>query len=858
MLSQLTIPKERASDTALDQRKLYSLGMDHVQRLARRIWTDYNIHDPGTTTLELLCYTLTELAYRSSFPVKDLLASAANNPAEMKKQFFTARQILPNRPLTLLDYRKLLIDLKGVKNAWLQPYPLTYYADTIKGVLLRTDPGLPGIKPVEIRGLYDVIVEYEDDVTAEDEKADVMKTVGQRLHANRNLCEDFVDFSEIKTQDFLLCCELELAPEADVALVEAEIFFQVQQYLAPSVSNYTLSEMLARKKADGTALAADDIFNGPLLDCGFIDDIELAHADLRTEIRLSDVISILMDIEGVRAVRDIVVNPDETDHALENKWIVPIADRRKALLNKKQSRVVYYKRNMPVTADASRVITHHSALVEAARAKAETAVPYDLDIPLGTFRQPSSYYSVQNHFPAIYGLSELGFSGMATNKEKALAYQLKAYLLFFDQIMANYFSQLSHVKELLSADPALKRTYFCQVIDSFPDAKDIYTENPLASLEEAAEGKETFVDRRNRFLDHLIARFAERFTEYAHVAYSAFSVKSESMIEVKCDFLKDYPAISAGRLLAWNYSLKADADLWNSANVSGLEKRLAKLLGIRNFARRNLGDIAYDVYAEIDASPGDEFRWRVRKKDTGNIVLSSSTKYATQELAKKEMQRAISLATTPAGYQKKTASNGMHFFNIVDGAGEIIGRRIKYFDSEELMNAAIDELMEYLRTHYSDEGMYLIETILLRPEEADLFLDICPDPNCIDCSEEDPYSYRIHVILPAYSSRFASMDFRRFVEEVIREETPAHILPRICWISRDDMAKLEKAYRDWIYLKAGAETAQRPDKFKAFIDTLFAVRNVYPSQKLHECDCGEDQPKFLLGQTALGSMENEP
>jgi len=1088
MLSQLTIPKEKSSETALNQETLYAIGLGHVQRLSSRIWTDYNVHDPGITTLELLCYAITDLGYRANFLVKDLLASETNNADEMKKQFFTARQILPNRPLTLLDYRKLLIDLEGVKNAWLQSAALSYYADTIEGKLfgpailyvdqitdlpsfagklkqpvdavstflsaklshasqqaladyagsgedarlravlvrdinaviqgdsiygpqrfaavalsaavqallqeqspevvrlnrllledaypaeiarnpeLRDKASLPGVVEAKIRGLFNVIIEYMDEITAEDEKTEVMNSVKQRLQANRNLCEDFVGFTEVGTQNFLLCAEMELSSDADVTEVEAEIFFQVQQYLAPSVTNYSLSEMLGRKHEDGTPFTVDEIFNGPALDCGFIDDDELIKADLRTEIRLSDVISIIMDIEDVQAVKDIVVNPEGTSVPLANKWIVPIAAGKKALLNVDQSRLVVYKRNMPMPAAAAAVKSRLKQLEDAARTKAETAVAYDLDIPLGIFRQPSVYYSFQNHFPALYGLSEFGLSSTADDARRALAYQLKGYLLFFDQIMANYFAQLSHLKELFSTDSTVERTYYSQVVSSFANYLEIYRSafvaddfidlgsltanlkqhadplslfiwnklssalqqlltdytgtagqdeplkedlaNELTTLINASpvyestrfagitlsaetrkvldqnpqqgkalawlnrlllndawpgeiarydvEPSDTFADRRNRFLDHLIARFAEQFTDFANVMHSAFGTSSTDMIGFKCAFLKSYPGISSERSLAYNYSLKNDADLWNSENVSGMERRLAKLLGIRNFTRRNLGEIAYDVYAEVDSTPGDEFRWRIRKRDTGKIVLSSSTKYATKKLAKQEMQAAISFALVPTGYQRKDASDGKHYFNIIDAEGEVVGRRIEYFHTVEQMEQAIAELMEYLQVNYSDEGMYLIETILLRPErKTDPFLPICPDPNCIDCADEDPYSYRIHVILPAYASRFANMDFRRFVEEVIREETPAHILPRICWISKDDMAALEKTYRDWIYLKAAAETAQRKVKIQAFIDTLFAVRNIYPTQKLHECDAGEDQPKFLLGQTALGTMNDE-
>ena len=140
----------------------------------------------------------------------------------------------PIRPLTLLDYRKLLIDLPGVKNAWLTPAPLTYYADTRQGQLLATDTGQPGVMPVNVRGLYAIRVEYNDTVTTPAAQATVLSAVQQRLQANRNLCEDFVSVTEVETQSFRLCAELEVTPTADVARINAEIWFQVQQYLAPT------------------------------------------------------------------------------------------------------------------------------------------------------------------------------------------------------------------------------------------------------------------------------------------------------------------------------------------------------------------------------------------------------------------------------------------------------------------------------------------------------------------------------------------------------------------------------------------------------------------------------------------------
>ena len=46
-------------------------GLSHIQSLSHSLWTDYNAHDPGITTLEALCYAITELGYRSGFDMQD-------------------------------------------------------------------------------------------------------------------------------------------------------------------------------------------------------------------------------------------------------------------------------------------------------------------------------------------------------------------------------------------------------------------------------------------------------------------------------------------------------------------------------------------------------------------------------------------------------------------------------------------------------------------------------------------------------------------------------------------------------------------------------------------------------------------
>lgn len=846
MLSALTIPKAPSADPGLDQQRLFARGLEQVRQLAWRRWTDHNTHDPGITILELLSYALTDLSYRASFPLEDLLATSSDpaaNAAGMAGQFFTAGQILPNRALTLLDYRKILIDLPGVKNAWVFPAELTYFADTVQGALLRERPDLPGVREVEVRGLYRVLLDFMDDV---ENREDVKARALQLLAANRNLCEDFVQVDGVGTQDFALCAELELAPDADTARVQAEILFQVGRWLDPPVRAYSLGEMLARPWSDGSRRAVDEIFDGPLLAHGFLDDEELERAELRTAIRLSDVIGILMDIEGVRAVRDIVINPRGTTAPLADKWQVAVAPGKRPALSREGSRLVLYKRNMPVVPPAAAVAERLALLDAAERSALEEGSAGDLPIPLGKYRRPSRYTSFQNDFPPLYGLSEVGPPAGADVRRRALAWQLKGYLLFFDQAMANACAQLGALPALFSTDPDLAHTYFSQVVDSFADSGKIYRAGITAGqLAGVTEDEATLHERRNRFLDHLTARFAERFHDYVAIMRSAFGASAASVARVKCDFLKDYPALGAGRGLGYDASRAEPAGLWDSANVSGLERRIGRLLGLANVARRNLSAVPLDADAEVDGTEADGFRFLLRHRATSKVLLSSSGTFATAELARQELARVLDLAQLNSSYERKISVDGKHFFNLVDGRGTLIARRFEFFATPAQRDAAVDELIAYAGRHYSAEGMILIENLLLRPGGPDdPFLPICVDPNCADCADDDPYSYRLHVVLPAYAGRFANMDFRRFAEEVIREEAPAHVLPKVCWVSREDMARLEAAYREWLESK---------EKLDALVKALFAVKSVYPANPLHPCGSPEDQPKFILGRTALGT-----
>src|SRR5690606_11392965 len=95
-----------------------------------------------------------------------------------------------------------------------------------------------------------------------------------------------------------------------------------------------------------------------------------------------------------------------------------------------------------------------------------------------------------------------------------------------------------------------------------------------------------------------------------------------------------------------------------------------------------------------------------------------------------------------------------------------------------------------------DEGFHLIEHILLRPfTDSDQLMQVCLPEDCAFCGEEDPYSFRVSLILPYWPGRFSNVHFRQFFEQTARMEAPAHIHLKICWISNDQMKALDEKYK---------------------------------------------------------------
>ena len=172
MPQTLTISKSPPPHQSMDYNALREEGIQKIQELAGEVWTDYNAHDPGVTILEVLCYAITELGYRTNADIEDILSDNADQET-YQQQFLTAGQILPNAPLTTEDYRKLVIDLPGIRNVWLGKADREeiglYWSEEEQTLTTEGGDKMP------INGLYDVLLEFEEHDTLGDLNNNIFK-----------------------------------------------------------------------------------------------------------------------------------------------------------------------------------------------------------------------------------------------------------------------------------------------------------------------------------------------------------------------------------------------------------------------------------------------------------------------------------------------------------------------------------------------------------------------------------------------------------------------------------------------------------------------------------------------------------
>lgn len=174
-------------------KRLQQQSLDWVQQMSGKIWTDFNVHDPGVTTLDILNYALTELDYRLHFPMEDYLTQAGDLFVPEYDGLFNPSEVFSMNPVTPEDYQNMILDA----------------VDTVEDVRVRPHPP---VNREECLGWYDIEVELSPYVEADNRKAEerkIRETIYELYHRHQNLAENLYRISFIQREKLLLTGDIE-------------------------------------------------------------------------------------------------------------------------------------------------------------------------------------------------------------------------------------------------------------------------------------------------------------------------------------------------------------------------------------------------------------------------------------------------------------------------------------------------------------------------------------------------------------------------------------------------------------------------------------------------------------------------
>lgn len=698
-------------------------GIELVQKFSGNKWTDYNYHDPGITFLEQICYAITDLGYRANFPIDDLLSpNKSDNNLEATNLFIPPKKVFATSPLTINDYKKLIIDsVESVNNVFIE---------VVKNHKLG------------INGIFNVSLQLKDNMSSNEVNETISKTKSLIVR-NRSLSSDLGIISVLKKDIISIVSDISIDSFVVGEEVLANIYHKIESLLNSKVLFHDYNEI----KNSGVLI--EDLFSGFVSLNGFIKDTDLVEKT--SEIYVSEIKEIIKSIDGVTGLKsfDIFKNGikifDEVISFSENSY-PSLENIETYFSNKSEGDFSFYRNDHKY--DIDYII--FSQIYESLNLKNKTSAKSRLDLQLinktssrFTKKELEKYYSIINEFPSIYGLKKDELPSNSTDLRKSQVNQLKSYLLLFDQLMANYLSQLSNISEIFSIDNK-EHTFFHQIPKDIPKLIDILKDNDLIKYDEFLlninESKNIFFKRKNLFIDHLLSRFGESYNvDILKKLYQLENPLSSSdeisryALDAKINYAKNIYFLGKSRNLAYNYLNQNN----ESVNISGIEMRLKLFLNhqckyiqpnLEYFESKNLVLKRKDKWSLkeflIDDGPTIKLFSLPKTSYNNNQVNFYLNNYSS-------FKNLMRYAINRKSYLIEYIDNS--YFLLFNTPKQNFPAKIYLSNNLKDCQEKINNLIEKFKLLNSQhEGFYMIENLLLRPvEEKSKYLTISFKKNVV-------------------------------------------------------------------------------------------------------------------------------
>ncbi|WP_165041465.1 hypothetical protein [Dysgonomonas sp. ZJ709] len=395
-------------------------------------------------------------------------------------------------------------------------------------------------------------------------------------------------------------------------------------------------------------------------------------------------------------------------------------------------------------------------------------------------KMPQNYYSIQNHFPECYGISERGFPSGVTEEYKAKVSQLKAYLLIFDYLLADTENQAKNIGVLLDLSKKIpdKETLSINIrnVEELVDKKRMEASNIHSDV--------FWHIQKSRFLDALDSIYGEDTRKI----YNDMDLPCQN--EKRADIISAFPELNKNRFRSFNIFDGSD-------KIAGIRQTIAAMLGYD--AKEEIPLSNFFAHYRLRLLEDSIFFTKYKYKLSVDIVEETSVdeieKVQEQDiLYKEEDYKELSMRISILWHNLLYESFLVYGSNIENY--RLVHQREKgyllvfkvprrndwfvispFYEKEALIKTA-NLFCQFIRhLNVKSQTFYLIEHILLNDD-----IKGTPDYN------------KLTIVIPRWAKAIYS---KAKYEELLRNRLPAHIQVEFGWFAVGKMYKFEEVYYKW-------------------------------------------------------------
>ncbi|EDP57971.1 hypothetical protein [Vibrio sp. AND4] len=297
-----------------------------LQDVSGQTWTDTSEHDPGVTLLEGVTARAAELAHLQTRPINDILVKEdQSGPVKVFPVDFEPQKVLTCGPVTVDDYRKVLLDLHSHDECFNDEFEQAFFF--FSDVYITKEPvdkrykyyfdcekhkftfraGATSDKAYTLLGNYSLylvpseVLQKNSDLLTSAKQAllqylPTIENVGEKFSNIHWLAEDVKQLElMIEVTD-----DINPADKQRIAEIYAEIYQVAKDFACPPVERYSTQELRRQ------GFTNNEIYRGPFLTHGWIAELPSKRDYTASQsFHMSHLLAKVCAINGVKKIIDV-------------------------------------------------------------------------------------------------------------------------------------------------------------------------------------------------------------------------------------------------------------------------------------------------------------------------------------------------------------------------------------------------------------------------------------------------------------------------------------------------------------------------------------------------------------------------